>query len=174
MSVSQHITHIPLLWHATGLILVTLLITINRFARSRHIILVCLTQLPGVVLHELSHLAAGLIFRASPYDFNLLPERSSKGWILGSVKFGRVTAFNAVPIALAPLGLVPLAYYVYLQWFGWFSPTLPNTLELYALIFVLIYNSLPSRQDMRIACNWKSVILYGSISGILGYFSPYR
>jgi len=161
---------IPVWWHAFGILLVLAMFLLNRSARSSNILVVCITQLPGVVLHELAHLLTGILLRAEPGSFSLIPERRGDGrWTLGSVAFRRVTAFNAVPIAFAPIGLVPLAYYVYRYWFNWLPVTLANTLFLYSAVFLLLYNALPSRQDVRVACNWKSVLLYGSVSGVVGY-----
>jgi hypothetical protein len=85
------------------------------------------------------------------------------------VAFRRVTAINAVPISLAPLGLIPLALCLWQFWFDWFSFTLADTLLLYITVFLLVGNALPSRQDIRVACNWKSLLLYGSTGGLLGY-----
>lgn len=144
----------PFWWHACGFILVFFMILFNRIARASNIIVVCITQLPGVVLHELAHFLMGILLRADPDSFNIIPQRRLDGrWTLGSVAFRRVTAFNAVPIAFAPLGLVPLAFYVYQSWFDWLPLTLANTLTLYVTVFLLMYNALPSRQDVRIACN---------------------
>lgn len=150
--------------------LVMLMFLLNRTARASGILLVFITRLPGVVLHELAHLLAGILLRAEPGSFNLIPERRCDGrWTLGSVAFRRVNAFNAVPIAFAPLGLLPLAYCVYRYWFTWLPVTLANVLLLYAALFLLVCNALPSRQDVRVACNWKSVLLYGSVSGLVLY-----
>ena len=160
---------IPLWWHACGITLITLLFLLNGRAHASHIIVVAVTQLPGVILHESAHLLAGILFRAVPRSFSLIPRRNGQGgWTLGSVEFGRITAFNAVPIALAPLCLLPLAYGVFRYWFLWFSTTLSHTLLLYVSLFLLVYNALPSRQDMRVACNWKSILLYSIIGGVLG------
>lgn len=160
---------LPTTWHIAGITLVSVLVFIRRWVASRHIILVCLFCLPGVVLHELCHLAAGILFRAAPTGFNLIPERSADGWTLGSVEFGRVTAFNAVPIAFAPLALLFLAYETFLHWRVFFPyPTLLSTLGLYATVFVLAYESLPSIQDLRVATNWRSMALYAPlITGLL-------
>jgi len=162
-------THIPVWWHACGIVLVLAMFLVNRSARSSNILVVCITRLPGVFLHELAHLLAGVLLRAQPAGFSLIPQRRGGGWTLGSVVFRRVTAFNAVPIAFAPFGLVPLAYYLYRHWFGWLPVTLANTLYLYTAVFLLVSNALPSRQDVRVAGNWKSVLLYGSVGGAAGY-----
>lgn len=161
---------IPVGWHICGSMLALTLFLLNRSARSSNIFVVCITQLPGVALHELAHLLTGILLRAEPGSFNLLPERRYDGrWTLGSVVFRRVTAFNAVPIAFAPLGLVPLAYSIYRFWYRWFPVTLAHTLLLYTTLFLLVYNAFPSKQDLRVACNWKSVLLYGSLGGAAGY-----
>ncbi len=161
---------IPVWWHAGGITLVITLFLLNKSARNSNIIVVCITQLPGVTLHELAHFLIGILFRADPTSFNLIPERRSDGrWTLGSVAFRRVTGFNAVPIAFAPLSLIPLAYFSYRYWFSWLPLTFTNTLLLYATLFLLIYNALPSRQDVRVACNWRSVLLYGSVGGLIWY-----
>ncbi len=161
---------IPLWWHACGMLLVIAMFLLNRSARSAHILVVCLTRLPGVFLHELAHLLTGLLLRAEPAGFSLIPQRrGDNSWTLGSVVFRRVTALNAVPIAFAPLGLLPLAYYLYRCWFDWLPMTLPNTLLLYTVVFLLVCNSLPSGQDVRVACNWKSLLLYGSVCGAAWY-----
>lgn len=146
------------------------MVLINRSTRSANIIVVCIFRLPGVVLHELAHLLIGTLLRGEPGSFNLIPDRRCDGsWTLGSVTFRRVTAFNAVPIAFAPLGLLPVAYGLYCVWFDWLPLSLPNVLLLYAAVFLLTSNALPSRQDVRVACNWKSLLLYGSVSVLLCY-----
>lgn len=161
---------IPVLWHACGAVLVMAMFLLYRRAGASHILVLCISRLPGVFLHELAHLSAGILLRAEPAGFSLIPRRRSGGsWTLGSVSFRRVTPFNAVPIGFAPLGLVPLAYYIHLSWFTWLPLTLANTLYLYASLFLLICNALPSRQDLRVACNWKSLLLYGSAGVIAGY-----
>lgn len=164
--------NIPICWHICGAILAFTMFMLNRRTRLSNITVLYISQLPGIVLHESAHLLVGILFMASPRGLSLIPRRhrSTGGWTLGSVSFGRVTALNAVPIALAPISLMPLACYIYKNWFNWLPPTLPNTLILYATVFLLIYNSLPSRQDLRVACNWKSVLLYGSVGVILLFF----
>lgn len=156
-------------WHAFGGALVFLLFLVRRWASRTSIVLVFLFEWPGVILHELAHLSAGLLFRAQPCGFSILPERNGRdgGWTLGSVDFGRVTALNAVPIAFAPLILLFVAYEVFRYWYVFFpSPSLLNTLGLYAVTFTLCYESVPSIQDLRVASNWKSILLYSSIVGV--------
>ena len=65
-----------------------------------------------------------------------------------------------MPVALAPLGLTLIAWWLARHWHLWLRPSLVSTLALYAVMFLLLYNALPSRRDLRVACNGKSVILY--------------
>jgi hypothetical protein len=159
-----------LLWHACGGFLFGLLVVIQRRANSSGILAVAIWNLTGVILHELAHLLAGLLFRASPAGFSVIPRREGNFWRLGSVSFSRITALNAVPVALAPLGLAGLAYWVARNWFTWCKPSLPATLALYATVYLLLYNALPSRRDLRVACNWRSIVLYSLLAAVAWYF----
>lgn len=154
---------LPAWWHGCGILLAVAMLLVHRLARGAGIVAVCLVRLPGVVLHELAHLAVGILLRAGPSGFSLVPRRRGSGWALGSVSFRRVTAVNAVPIAFAPLGLIPLAWLLWRHWFAWLPATLANTLVLYAAVCLLVGNALPSRQDLRVAANWRSLLLYGSV-----------
>jgi hypothetical protein len=148
------------LWHICGLSLFIFLIACNSRSRSSGIVAITLWNLPGVLLHESAHLLMGFIFCAGPRNISLLPRRTGTGWRLGSAGFSRINAVNAVPVALAPLGLALIAWLLARHWFHWFHPSLGSTLALYASLFILLYNALPSRRDLQTACNWKSVVLY--------------
>lgn len=147
-------------WHLAGAGLFLLLMALNRLAGSSHIFLMTVWNLGGVILHELAHLTAGLIFNAQPTRMSLIPKKRGRGWEMGSVHFRRLTPFNAVPVALAPLGLAGIALPTAWFWFDFLPQTLPATLGLYAAIFILLYNALPSSQDLSIALNWKSGLIY--------------
>jgi len=69
-----------------------------------------IVALPGTLAHEVSHFLVGLLFGAKPRGFSLRPQRSSKGWILGTVSFGRISVFNGAFVALAPILLFPPAW----------------------------------------------------------------
>lgn len=155
------------LWHLLGALLLLLLFAIHCRARKSGIFICALWNLSGVLLHELAHLLVGLLLRAEPAGFSILPRRDNNCWRLGSVRFSRITAWNAVPVALAPLGLGGVAYLVASFWFSWFEPTLTNTLGLYASVFILTYNAIPSGQDLAVAGNWRSILLYGSLALLL-------
>ena len=107
-----------------------------------------LLALPGTVAHEFAHFLVALVLGASPSFPSLLPQRSERGWRLGSVSF-RAGLLRSVPIVLAPLALLPIALACAVV----FLPTAPWPLRLLHLWLVaaLAYASLPSRADLRIA-----------------------
>lgn len=158
-------------WHFFGILLFVLLFAVHRWTRSKGVFVAALWNLTGVILHESAHLVAGILLGAKPSSFSLIPSRTAAGWSLGSVRFTKINPFNAVPVALAPLVLTVVAWGVYQSWPLWFTPSLRSTLALYAALFVLLYNALPSRQDLRVACNWKSILLYGAASGLACWFA---
>lgn len=168
-SLPEH-CHLHPLWHLSGVGLFLALCAVNRWASSSGIAILALWNLAGVILHELSHLVAGILFRARPTGISLLPRRNGDHWQLGAVRFSRVTALNAVPIALAPLALAGIAYLVAQSWFSWAASSWGSTLGLYAVVFVLLYNALPSRQDLRVAANWRSILLYAPALTLLAIF----
>lgn len=147
-----------------------LLAVIHHRTRSSPLLVLVLWNLVGVILHESAHLLAGILFRARPSRMTLLPRRTNHGWRLGSVSFTRINALNAVPVALAPLGLAAAAWLLAEKWFLWWKPSLQTTLGLYGCLFILLYNALPSSQDLRIACNPLSILLYGSLVLFLGWY----
>lgn len=155
------------LWHLCGITLFLALVAIHRRTRSSGIVMLVLWNLTGVILHEAAHLLVGLLLRAQPTGISLMPKRDGNGWRLGSAQFRRITAINAVPVALAPLGLAGVAYWLACHWFSWCAPSLPAMLGLYGSFFVLLYNALPSRQDLRVACTWRSILLYAPLAAVM-------
>jgi hypothetical protein len=158
------------LWHLCGISLFLVLVSLHRRASSSGVLVLVLWNLTGVILHEAAHLVVGLLLQARPTGISLLPHRDGNGWRLGSVGFRRITAFNAVPVALAPLSLIGVAYWLARNWFTWQAPSLPATLGLYGCVFILLYNALPSRQDLRVACSWRSLLLYVPLAAALVFY----
>lgn len=108
-----------------------------------------LLVLPGTFAHEFCHLALGLLLNGKPAGFNLLPRRHEQGWEMGSVSFSHLTWYNAFFIGMAPLMLLPAAFYL-MRWrlgllagFDW-----REALAIY-LIANLVYAALPSWQDCK-------------------------
>jgi hypothetical protein len=107
-----------------------------------------LVALPGTFAHELAHFLVALVLGARPSFPSLIPTRTERGWRLGSVAF-RVGYARALPIALAPLLLAPLA----VCWAVWFLPQ--ASWPLYGLhvwiVAALLTASLPSTTDFKLA-----------------------
>lgn len=71
---------------------------------------------PGTVAHEVLHYAAGVLTGARPVAISLLPRRQSDGsWELGSVSFTRLRWWNSVPVALAPMALLPAGVWAFME-----------------------------------------------------------
>lgn len=107
-----------------------------------------LVTFPGTLTHELAHYLIAMVFFASPSLPNVIPKRNGHSWTMGTVSFVP-TLINSVPIALAPLILLPTGWlfagrvmhpaegWEYLL-YGWISGN-------------MLYACLPSRQDWKIA-----------------------
>jgi hypothetical protein len=69
------------------------------------LVLYFVVVLPGVVLHELSHLAMALLLRVKVLGFSLGPRRQGQGGrvSLGSIRVGKVDPVRGGLIGLAPL-----------------------------------------------------------------------
>lgn len=81
-----------------------------------------LITLPGTISHELLHFIAGLLTGAQPVRLSVIPKRQDDGrWHLGEVTFTNLCWWNSVPVALAPLALIPLG-----GWLFFYSATLPT------------------------------------------------
>ncbi|MFC0678000.1 hypothetical protein ACFFGH_09115 [Lysobacter korlensis] len=72
-----------------------------------------IVALPGTFAHELAHFVAALLLHANAGFPSLWPEKVGHSWRLGSVQF-RAPWWRAMPIALAPVALLPLS----LWWAG--------------------------------------------------------
>ena len=105
--------------------------------------------LPGTFAHESAHFLVALLLGAAPEFPSLVPQRTTQGWRLGSVRF-RAGLLRSVPIVLAPVLLLPLglAWAVY-----FFAPASAWPIQLLHLWLVasLLTASLPSSADWRIA-----------------------
>ncbi len=139
----------------------------KRNYMNRHFLLF-LWNFLGVVLHELSHYIVALLLNGKPELPSLIPKREVyyKGgmehtlWILGHVKVRNLNSFNKFFIGLAPaLILIPSAFYIYLYFFDWFKYDPRNLFLFYLILYLLLYNAMPSSQDLKIASE-----------GYLGFF----
>ena len=126
-----------------------------------------LLVLPGTLAHESCHLILGLLLNGHPATFNLIPRRDVKGWVMGYVTFSNLRWYNVFFIGMAPLLLLPLAWWL-MRWRLGLGPVLGwrEGLAVY-LIANLIYAALPSWQDTRIAA--RSPIGWLLLAGGLGW-----
>lgn len=124
-------------------------LAVIRLGRHAGMWIYALVALPGTLAHELAHYIVALVLFAHPRFPSLIPIRMERGgWQLGSVAF-RANFARALPIAMAPFALAPLA----LWWAGTFLHAAPWPLYgLHAwLVAAMITASIPSRADFRLA-----------------------
>ncbi len=130
-----------------------------------------LVNIPGTVLHELMHYMVGAVFNAKPCNFTIFPRRGvDGGYVMGSVGFRNIRAYNAVPAAMAPLLLLFIGFYLN----RYFLPTIHLTAINYVLYVLLqtiiIENAMPSGADFRVAGTYaQGVIIYALAAGLLMY-----
>ncbi len=111
-----------------------------------------LLAFPSTLAHETMHFVVALILGGKPSTMQLWPKRQGNNYALGQVVVRNSTRFNIGPIALAPLLLIPLAWYVLR-----YVPAKPSWLQVLlwgAIIGSLLYGSLPSGADWRLA--WRA------------------
>ena len=159
----------PVYWHLCGICLLVVLVELDFRSKRGGLLIIFFWNLLGVFLHELAHLIAGVVFFAKPTGFSLVPHRSAEGWQLGAVTFKGLNACNCLPVALAPLALIPLAFVLFAHWAQWFTPTLYSIMGVYVTLFILVYNSMPSKQDLKVAFCPGSILVYG-----VGAFALYE
>ena len=108
-----------------------------------------LLVLPGTFAHESSHWVLGLLLNGQPRTFTLMPHREAGGWVMGSVALTNLRWYNAFFIGMAPLLLLPLAYWA-MTWRLGLTPgfSWQEALAVY-LIANLAYASIPSWQDVK-------------------------
>jgi hypothetical protein len=115
--------------------------------------LYALLVLPGTALHELAHWLVGKVLAAQPTRPDLLPRRGPAGrWRLGSVAFRRLRGYNALPVALAPLLLLPAAWLLYRWGIAHPAGEALRWLALYGAVAALVC-CLPSRADIGLAAS---------------------
>lgn len=121
-----------------------------------------LFTLPGTLAHEVAHYLTALILGGHPSFPSLIPVREAYGWRMGSVRFSSGLLLR-VPIALAPLGLLPIG----LWWAEGHLPRLAPGMD-YALQAWLsgtvISASMPSVQDWKVAA---PALILAILAGLL-------
>jgi hypothetical protein len=128
--------------------------------------LYALVALPGTLAHELAHYLVALLLLAQPTFPSLIPVRTGRGWRMGSVAF-RAGMVRAVPIALAPIVLLPLALF----WAAhWLAPAVGPLYWLHAwVVGALLSASLPSSADFKLAI--PALMVLAVLAALAWFFS---
>ncbi|GFE56565.1 hypothetical protein [Geobacter sp. AOG1] len=159
--------------HFIGLILAIVLAAVHGRIGTAGPFWQILYALPATLLHELSHLVIAFITGGRPAGFSIIPTPRlatladgtvRRGWVLGSVTIRNAGLLASFPTGLAPLLLIPLAWFLYRHWFAWFPADLPHTLFLYLAVYLCTAGAVPSTQDLRVAfSSLAGVALYGTL-----------
>lgn len=147
----------------------------------------------SVFFHEMAHYLISFLMGGKPISMTIIPvkkEINENGviyhrWELGNVVSKDINFFNAFPIGIAPLFLLIIAYYVFIAYFDFFDrESGPQILFFYFLLYVLISNSLPSREDLKIAFTATAfsfpfylvvgILVYLNIDLIIGEFDEIK
>ncbi len=147
------------------MILLVIVLLKIKYATYSNLYLSALINIPGTLLHELSHFFIGLITNAYPTRFDLLPKKHGDYYIMGSVGFRNITFYNAIPSALAPLLLLFIGYY-FNRWFFTNIPLSYMNYTFYVLLqTIIIENAVPSSTDFKVAFSYPlGLALYGAIA----------
>jgi hypothetical protein len=167
--------------HFLGILLTIVLAATHERAGRAGSIWLILYALPGTLLHELAHFIVALVTGGRPRGFSIMPRRGDcllpdgtcrKTWVLGSVSLGNPGMFSAVPTAIAPMGLIFIAWFIYRRWYTWFPADSLHTLLLYLTVYLFCYSSIPSKQDIKVACSsLPGLMFYGGLAaGLCVYF----
>lgn len=133
-----------------------ILVKFNNFF-SKNFILYSLFNLPGTILHELMHFIVGLILFATPKGFSLIPRRIGDSITMGSVSFVGLTLFNRIPVAMAPILLLPISIYLIESFSNILIPmdinisTFILSMFFGYILYVIILSSIPSTTDFKVA-----------------------
>jgi len=161
-TLSSWIDHLVLTLSTADVVCVIGAMLIMRASRYAGMWIYALIALPGTAAHELAHFIVGFVLGARPSFPSLVPTRTEHGWRLGSVAV-RAGYARALPIALAPLLLAPLALWWALSFLH------PSAWPMRALhvwiVAALLTASLPSETDLKLALPALGVV--GLIAAIV-------
>ncbi len=170
------VAHPPLL-HFAGIVLAAALGAMQGRADRAGPFWRILVRLPGTLLHEMAHLVMAFITGGRPAGFTVIPRRTvgvtaggstRQVWVLGSVTITNPSIIAAFPSGFAPLLLLPLAWFLYDNWFIWFPPDLPHSLLMYPAVVICCGGSLPSSQDVSVAFSRPlGLLLYSTIGSCI-------
>ena len=131
-----------------GIVIIALM---ERLKHRFHVF--ALVALPSTFFHECMHFLVALASKGRPVAMSLIPHRTDDGYHLGHVQVSNITWYNAGLIGLAPLLLIPLAWWLLTQQMPRRPAFWPGLIWGY-LLASMVYGSLPSGSDLRIA--WRA------------------
>ena len=159
--------------HFAGLMLVIVLAAVHGRIGTAGPLWQILYALPATLLHELSHLLVAFVTGGHPTGFSIIPTPRfttltdgsvRRSWVLGSVTIRNAGIIASLPTGLAPLLLIPIAWFLYHHWFAWFPADLYHTLFLYLTVYLCTAGAIPSTQDLRVAfSSLTGVAIYGTL-----------
>jgi len=160
-------------WQFAGILLVIVLAFCQGRIGRAGTLWQIIFALPGTLFHELSHLLVAFVTGGRPTGFSIIPRPKDclmsngavrRRWTLGEVTIANSGPFSAVPIAMAPLLLNIAAWQLYVSWFSWFPRDPAHTLGLYGTVYLFVSASVPSGQDLKVACSsMAGLVLYGTL-----------
>ena len=137
---------------------------------ARNIYIYALFHSLGTFLHELSHYFMSVVFNGKPRAFSIFPSKDKNGGIvLGYVESLNMTWYNKLPIGLAPLLLLVLVYFFDMYWFIFVDKNIFTALGYIFIISVLVINSIPSIQDLKISFTCFTGLIFYGFFGTLIY-----
>jgi hypothetical protein len=121
-----------------------------------HIFFRFLFQLPGTILHELTHFVTAWLSNAKPTGFSIFPHKLADGsWQLGSVTCTNIRWYNGAIVGLAPLSIFAIFYF-------FIPPSIGTNFQSFiwwALIAFFAQSAFPSKPDLKIAARSTIPIL---------------
>ena len=136
------------------LILLVIILMRFKYATYSSMWMSALVNIPGTFLHELMHYLVGSLLNARPVDY-----------VMGSVGFSNITFYNAVPSAMAPLLLLPIAFYINRYALPLMAPTFFNYILYVLLQTIIIENAIPSGADFKVAGMFlRGLLLYAVLA----------
>ena len=148
------------------LILLVIILMRFKYATYSSMWMSALVNIPGTFLHELMHYLVGSLLNARPVNFTIFPQRNLDGdYVMGSVGFSNIPFYNAVPSAMAPLLLLPIAFYINRYALPLMAPTFFNYILYVLLQTIIIENAIPSGADFKVAGMFlRGLLLYAVLA----------
>jgi hypothetical protein len=138
-----------------GFVTLVLIVSSTIKRSSSNLLTSWIANIIGTIFHELAHFIVGKILLAKPTNFSLIPhkieENGQKYYVLGHVGFSKLNWFNSLPVAMAPLSLLLIAYYIENNYWELVEYSFWNFILFAYLLIVFILNAIPSRQDYKVA-----------------------